>query len=328
MINVRNSQRIWLGVLLAGLAGCSNTETPPADGLTVESYRVSTLLDAVMLGDREAVERFIAKGANVNATERDGTTPLMRAIHGHYPDIAARLIRAGANASAANRYGVTPLYLAARAGDAASTRALLAAGASANTSLAEGETVLMTAAKAGSAAVVRTLLTGGHESLALAELSRSAEESAPVVTSGYGSFGGPTLPRNRADVNAREDWYGQTALMWAAAEGHEDVVRLLIEAGAAVDMVSRETAVVETYAGWGQSEYEDVPRGRLTALHMAARAGHYPTVQALIDAGASLNIRDAAGKTPLDYAQSNGFTVIADLLRAHGAEQTFGRARR
>ena len=35
-----------------------------------------------------------------------------------------------------------------------------------------------------------------------------------------------------ADVNARERWFGETALMWAAAENHADAVRALVEAGA------------------------------------------------------------------------------------------------
>jgi ankyrin repeat protein len=35
-----------------------------------------------------------------------------------------------------------------------------------------------------------------------------------------------------ASVDAVETWRGQTALMWAAAEGHADMVRALIAAGA------------------------------------------------------------------------------------------------
>ncbi len=38
-----------------------------------------------------------------------------------------------------------------------------------------------------------------------------------------------------ADVNARERWFGETAMMWAAAENHAAVVRVLLEAGADVN---------------------------------------------------------------------------------------------
>ena len=99
------------------------------------------------------------------------------------------LIRAGANVKAANRYGVTPLWLACMNGNAAIIEMLLKAGADANTVLPEGETVLMTAARTGKVDAVKVLLRYG------------------------------------ADVNAKEGWHGQTALMWAAAEGHPAVVR-------------------------------------------------------------------------------------------------------
>ena len=63
---------------------------------------------------------------------------------------------------------------------------LLKAGANPNAAQAEGETVLMTAARTGVPAAVKALLAHG------------------------------------ADVNAKESWRGQSALMWAAAEGHAD----------------------------------------------------------------------------------------------------------
>ena len=321
-----NSLRIpcpaLLGLLLLGLAGCTGNEPPGAENAAVE-YQPGNLLEAVLLGDRTAVDRFLAASADPNATEADGTTPLMRAVHGGFPEIAARLIAADANVSAANRYGVTALYLAARAGDAASTRALLAAGASANTALPEGETALMTASKAGHAAVVRTLLTGGAEFLALNVLTN---DDAPTQqpSTGYGSLASPPLPNNRANVNAREGWYGQTALMWAAAEGHAEVVRLLIEAGANVDVRSREIDTPESYAEWPQGSvvYPDVPRGGLTALQFAAREGQLEAVQALIDGGANLNAVDAEGKTALLHATLNDHLDVAALLLEAGATVT------
>jgi ankyrin repeat protein len=70
-----------------------------------------------------------------------------------------------------------------------------------------------------------------------------------------------TLLAHGADVNAKESWRGQTALMWAAAEGHAEAVQLLLEAGAQINARSN--------AGW-------------TALLFAAREGRIPTVKALL----------------------------------------------
>ena len=253
-----------------GLAACSREEPVPS---AAGDYQPSSLLEAVLLGNRSAVENFIALGADVNAPEEDGTTPLMRAVHGRFTDIAKRLIDSGANVAARNRYGVTALYLAARGGDAATTRELLVAGIDANTALPGGETALMTAARSGHTDVVGVLLTGSSAIESLADLAGNAavtERSgyAPVESAGYGDTERRAIPRHRADVNAREQRYGDTALMWAAVAGHVDVVRLLIEAGADVRAVDDEG---------------------VTALHLARAKGHAEVAAALLAAGANPN---------------------------------------
>ena len=100
MNDVRYRQRLLLGAVLAALASCTGVEPPPATEFETADYRATNLLDAVLLGDRASVDRFIAAGADVNRAEIDGTTPLMRAIHGHFPEIAGRLISAGADVAA------------------------------------------------------------------------------------------------------------------------------------------------------------------------------------------------------------------------------------
>jgi uncharacterized protein len=302
---------------LLGLGACGGD---PSNVDSAAQFQPTTILDAVLVGDRSAVERFIARGENVNATEPDGTSLLMRAIHGRFPEIAALLIGAGANVSAANRYGVNPLYLAARGSDAAAVRALLAAGADANSSLLEGETVLMTAARAGNAEIVRILLTG-TSGIALGSLGEAA--GATSSSSGYGGGGAVApAPENRADPNAKEGWYGQTALMWAAAEGHANIVRLLIAGGANIDERSR---LVDT----PESSYERLDpdfvypttaKGGLTALHFAARAGALEAVHALLDGGADLDAVDAEGMTPAALASLNGRVDVARALLDRGGD--------
>lgn len=225
-------------VLAAGLVACDGDAPAPAARLG--DYQPATLTEAVLLRNRTAVENFLALGADPNEPEADGTTPLMRAVHGRLPEIAELLIAASADISARNSYGVTALYLAARAGDAVATRLLLNAGANANTALPSGETVLMTAAKSGNADVVRALLTGGDDGVSLLEIAEQRVAAQVAEAAGYGVPGNPTIAANFADVNARERWYGRTALMIAAAEGHAEVVRLLIEAGSDVNALDQE----------------------------------------------------------------------------------------
>jgi serine/threonine-protein phosphatase 6 regulatory ankyrin repeat subunit B len=230
----------WGGLLLtAGLSACDSDA--PAPAARARDYQPATLSEAVLLGNRTAVENFLALGADPNESEADGTTPLMRAVHGQAPEIAEMLIAASADVSAKNSYGVTALYIAARAGDAAETRLLLAAGADANTVLpSSGETVLMTAAKSGNSDVVRALLTGGDDAVSLPEIGAQWSVAEAAESAGYAVPTNPTVATNYANVNARERLYGRTALMIAAAEGHAAIVHLLIEAGSDVSALDEE----------------------------------------------------------------------------------------
>src|SRR4051812_19616320 len=75
-----------------------------------------TLVDAVKAGNGAAVGLLLKKPAGaaaVNVAEPDGTTPLHWAVRGDDLELARLLVGAGANVNAANRYGLTPLSIAA-----------------------------------------------------------------------------------------------------------------------------------------------------------------------------------------------------------------------
>src|SRR5262249_34566486 len=69
------------------------------------------LADAAARGDREAVRSLIKNKADVNRAQPDGTTALSWAVHRDDLDMTDWLIAAGANVNAANDYGITPLAL-------------------------------------------------------------------------------------------------------------------------------------------------------------------------------------------------------------------------
>jgi ankyrin repeat protein len=96
-----------------------------------------------------------------------------------------------------------------------------------------------------------------------------------------------------AHVQLHEKGY-YTALMLAAGNGHSEVVRRLADAGAAVDDV-------EITRGW-------------TALIWAAKRGHVDTVRTLLELGADPAIRDAQGRSAIDWARTNRHAAILRLL--------------
>jgi len=106
------------------------------------------------------------------------------------------LIDSGANVNAVNELGATPLWLGAINGSSDMLKQLLEAGANPNVALSMGETPLMAAARSGNPRPVKLLLEAG------------------------------------ANVNTTESEKGQDALMWAVAQQHADVVKVLISHGA------------------------------------------------------------------------------------------------
>ena len=128
-----------------------------------------------------------------------------------------------------------------------------------------------------------------------------------------------------AAVDAKDAARGQTALMWAAAEGHAEVVRALLAAGAdlrarvpsgmtALLFAVREGRldVVRVLLAAGADVNETIPveggrrrgyggaapRGGTSALLLAVANAHFALAAALLDAGANPNA-DLTGYTPL-----------------------------
>ena len=249
----------------------------------------ANLLDAVKAGDRAGALSLLKNRGAVNTSEADGTTPLHWAARSNDLVLVQALLRAGANAKASNRYGVTPLSLAVTNGSAAMAEVLLKAGANASF-INGGETILMTAARAGNPDVMKALLGQTH-----------------------------------LDVNARESAYGETALMWAAAENHGQAARLLIARGAEVNARSKLMTYPKDRFGL-EGVLSVLPHGNWTALMYAARQGSVAAVRVLAEAGADVNLTDPDGTTALVLAIINQHYDAARLLVEKGADPNLADA--
>jgi fucose 4-O-acetylase-like acetyltransferase len=99
-----------------------------------------------------------------------------------------------------------------------------------------------------------------------------------------------------ADPNGRDATYHRPLLVWAALAGHSDTVRLLADAGAALDAVG--------------------PVG-LTPLHAAALCGREKVVAILIERGANPYATAVGGTIPLE-ALARSPTTVASTMRMYG----------
>ena len=258
-----------LALLAVGLSGAAS------------AAERATLADAVEQRDKTVVRTLLKSGADVNATQPDGTTALHWAAYHEDVDTAALLVKAGANVNAANRFGVPPLAVASTNGNAAIVKLLLDGGADPNATMKGGETVLMMAARSGSLDAVKALLVRGAKHDArerrgqTALMWAAAEGHTAVVKS---------LIEAGADINASVD-SGFTPFFFAIREGHIEVVRAFLAAGADVNAMLRRR---EGAPGANPATYKPMGRGT-SPLLLAVQNGHFELAIALIDAGADPN---------------------------------------
>ena len=78
----------------------------------VVTRNYESLLDAVEKGDTFAVRCFLLRGADVDAEDENGRTPLHLAACGGHTEVAELLIARGANVNVKDKQGKTPLGLA------------------------------------------------------------------------------------------------------------------------------------------------------------------------------------------------------------------------
>jgi ankyrin repeat protein len=241
----------------------------------------STLADRIQSGDRQAALEMIARGASVNQAQPDGTTPLHWAVYRVDRELVVALLKKGARANAVNRYGASPLAEAVRVADVELVGRLLEAGADANVANEDGQSPLMLAARTGKVAV------------------------------------GELLVQQGADVNRRESFRQQSAVMWAAAQGHADMVAFLVSKGA--DLSIRAAAYEWETQITSEPRVQYRPTGGLTPLLYAARAGCLGCVQTMLRAGADKDRPNPDGMTPMIMALDNGYPAVARYLLDQGA---------
>jgi hypothetical protein len=123
------------------------------------------LLDAARNGDTARVRELLRKGANANAKDRGGWTPLHWAAFWGHVDVAKLLLEHGADVNAKESvYDATPLHVAAATGHADVARLLLEHGADVNAKYGDSDlTPLHVAALYGHADVARLLLERGAD---------------------------------------------------------------------------------------------------------------------------------------------------------------------
>jgi uncharacterized protein len=221
---------VLLGVTLG--AGASRAQVPPSAS-EVAAYK--GLHAAAAKGDTAEIKRLVAAGADLNARDGHGRTPLMVAAHRRHIDAAKALIEAKADLNLLDVQAYDVITIAAVIDDVEMVKLAIASGG-----------------------------------------------NARAVTSPYKG----------------------TALIAAAHLGHAEVVSALIVGKAPLDHVNN--------LGW-TALIESIVLGNGGARHVA-------TLEALVKAGADVNLADGQGVRPLTLAKSRGYTRMVEILEKAGAK--------
>jgi ankyrin repeat protein len=225
------------------------------------------------------------------------------------------------------------LLEAAVSGDIDEVRKLVEAGVDANAADEWGVTALMVAASEGNSEIARLLIDQGADVDRICiHINAVTQVSINTAVKKLGKTRGSSVttvfvPPENPDPT--------TALMVAAYDGHTEVARLLIDAGAQVDVAKSKGITALMIAAWrGHADYArllgDGGAGvDLTddsggaALYDASCYGDLEIVSFLVAAGANVSVRTTEGDTSLMAATYLGNTEMARLLIGAGAEVNF-----
>jgi ankyrin repeat protein/L-ascorbate metabolism protein UlaG (beta-lactamase superfamily) len=317
---MKNRTRVIL-ILLAGVFAT-------AGGLAAQA----TIFEAAQNGDLETVARLLkADPKLVEAKNDQGDTALHQAAGCRRGEEAALpivrlLLENGAALEARNASNQTPLLYSAYGGFKRVVELFLEKGASIRYQDSNGRSPLHYAAREGRAPVVELLIDKGADPSLKDGQGRTPLDYA--VLRNQTAVLETWMRLVRYDAKGPE---GSSLLHAAASQGHEDMVRSLLEKGAdpARPGPNGDTILLSYLRGGLSARAVDAiakgadvnskdAAGR-TALHLAVEKGSDEAAKALLDKGADPNAVDGNGLTPLEIAQDWGSGALASLLTAKGA---------
>ncbi|XP_020291567.1 uncharacterized protein LOC109858571 [Pseudomyrmex gracilis] len=252
-------------------------------------YGTSLLYDAIENKEIEMAELLLNRGANVNASDESGVTPLCLAVKKGHVDVVKMLIDRGANVNTKTRDGTTPLHYAIKYKNRKIAELLLNHRANVNASDKSGVTPMCLAVERRYVDGIKMFMDRGVNvetlfgtySLHDAIVNKEIEIAELLLNRG-------------ANVNA-SNRYGVTPLCLAVKGGHVDVVKMLMDRGANV--------FAKTLDG-------------STLLHYAK---NMKIAELLLNHGANVNASNKYGFTPLSFAVETSPVEVVAMLLDRGA---------
>ncbi|XP_054710914.1 ankyrin repeat domain-containing protein 17-like [Uloborus diversus] len=258
--------------------------------------RPCTLAEACSHGDLNTVKKLLDEGRNVNEVTEDGESLLSLASSSGYKELAQLLLAMNANVDDRGMKDMTPLMEAANAGHLDLVKLLIQHGADVNAQTSQEKK--MKGAKAKNQ-----------------DLSMKAQQEM------HGTLPSIVCPE------------GNTPLMFACAAGHEDIVKVLLDAGSHIEdhnenghtplmeaASAGHVGVAKLLVERGASINTHSNEFKESALTLACYKGHLEMVRFLLEAGADREHKTDEMHTALMEASMDGHVEVARLLLDSGAQ--------
>ena len=297
----------------------------------------SSLFYTVARGEAKIVRLLLDWKANPNLKDKDGVTPLMLAADLSKEtrlEIVSMLVAAGADPDVQTSYGDTALRIAARNESNETLLFLIDKGAKAELqySLNMG---LLKASRSGDIDQVSFLLKKGANPNTQpvsykgnGEISYKGDTPLLLAAKGGHKEAVTALLEAGSDPN-KSGWQEQTAIVAAIHSANFELVPLLVKAGAHFDKreITKEIFGKSAFGGLlanGDNIDAKDKHGRTALMYASATAygtsGSDRTARILLYLGASVNLRDKDGMTPLLHAVRSGNSDTVRLLLSNRAD--------
>ena len=280
---------------------------------------------AVEWGLKKAALSLIEKGANPEAKNANGETPLFSAAKTNDPAMTALIVKGGSSIKARDNFGSSPLHTAVRWDADASVRELVQLGIDVNAQNVAGKSALSEAVLAGKLSTAKLLIDSG------ADINASDNTGRTILMDAIRSRNADVIAMllsNKANPQIQEI-NGRNAYHEAVLTGDARIIALVRDAGGKA--LSRDKNGTTPFS-LAFDKSDDIVKTVLgndrtitdsdgnTPFHIIVQAkGPLRILSLLASLGYPFDTRNAEGMTPLGYAVENNDENYARILLQNGA---------